>query len=76
MSFVYVPGQLEAEALRLDILPITTYDREQYFRWHPDRNSRPWPLSPPWKPCRQRTAARIKRSRAPKAGPGFPYPSR
>lgn len=31
MPFMYRPGQLEAETLRLDILPVTTYDREQIF---------------------------------------------
>lgn len=31
MPFMYGPGQLEAEALRLDIHPVTTYDRKQIF---------------------------------------------
>ena len=54
MPFMYRSGQLEAEALRLGKFFVTTYDRKQNFRWHPDLQvSSLWP-SPPSKPCRQR----------------------
>lgn len=72
---MYWPGQLEAEALRLDIFFVMTYDREQNFQWHPDPQFSSLRPSPPPKPCRQWVAARIKRSRVSNAGPVF-HPSR